>query len=179
MLRPDHAATLGAAPTVSTLALLLGVALALGGCASVAPPRPPAATPAQQRTALASTLAIERQWLDSWFRGTPVRIAQRADGVLAIDVPREFCFDHGSTRIKPALGAVLDKAAESLRRRAQLRVLLLAAPEDRAGATPLALQRAQQVQEHLRDRGVAAARLVPPTVAASAAVQLRIGAAGP
>jgi outer membrane protein OmpA-like peptidoglycan-associated protein len=157
------------------LAVLLAAALAVCGCSSVAPPKTPAPTTPEQRTALAATLAIERQWLDSWFRGTPVRIVQRDDGVLAVDVPSEFCFDRGSSRVKPALAAVLDKVAESLRRRPQARLALLAAPDDRAGATTLALQRATRVQEHLRDRGVPAARLGPPTTTSAAAVQLRIG----
>ncbi len=165
---------------------MLVAALALCGCSSVAPPKTaasttpesttPGSTTPEQRSALAANLAIERQWLDSWFRGTPVRIVQRDDGVLAVDVPREFCFDRGSSNVKPALAAVLDKVAESLRRRPQAMLILLAAPDDRAGATPLALQRAMRVQKHLRDRGVPATRLGPPTAATAAAVQLRLGA---
>ncbi|MDP1901381.1 MAG: hypothetical protein Q8K96_13150 [Rubrivivax sp.] len=159
--------------------MLLIAAIAVCGCSSVAPPGAPAPTTAQPRTAFAESLAIEHQWLNSWFRGTPVLIAQRDDGVLAVDVPREFCFEPGSSRVKPALAAVLDKVAESLRRRPLAQLALLAAPDDRAGATTLALQRAIQVQKHLRDRGVPATRLGQPTTTTAAAVQLRIGAARP
>lgn len=46
-----------------------------------APSRPNA------RTLAAEALAIEQQRLQDWFRGSPVRIAQRGDGSLAIDMP--------------------------------------------------------------------------------------------
>jgi hypothetical protein len=145
----------------------------------VAPPRSAAPPTAVQRTAGEQALAIEQRWLDSWFRGTPVLIVQRQDGVLAIDVPREFCFEPGRIRVKPPLAAVLDKVAESLRRRPPANLSLLAAPEDRSATTPLALQRAAQIRRHLRDRGVAAARIGEPAVATADAVQLRIGITPP
>ena len=131
--------------------LALVAALLLGGCASTPPPGPP--TP-EQRTGAVEALVVERQWLESWFKGTPVRIAQRPDGAIDIDVPREFCFDAGSSAVKPALAAVLDKLAESLRRVPLARVPLIAAPADAATAPSLALQRAQQVRDGLRSRGV-------------------------
>jgi outer membrane protein OmpA-like peptidoglycan-associated protein len=164
--------------------MLVAASCALGACAS-APPRAPAPTPAataaapaasraEQQTAAAAGLAIERQWLDSFFHGTPVTIAQRDDGALRIEVPLEFCFDRGSSAVKPPLAAVLDKLAESLRRRPATQLVLLAPPDARGGLPALALQRAAQLSRHLRDRGVAAARLGAPAVANVAAVQLRI-----
>lgn len=172
--------------------------LALAACASGPPSTPsgsavpgatappgssPATTPAapltpgEQRTALAAELTVEQQWLDSYFRGTPVQIRQRDDGALWVDVPREFCFDAGRSSVKPALAAVLDKVAESLRRRPGAVITLLTAPDDKPGGTPpLALQRATQVHKHLRDRGVPTARLTEPKAAAAGSngVQLRI-----
>lgn len=196
--------------------LLPALVLVLAGCASVAPPRPgtPAAPPAgtevtptskptpadappgapataapNARTAGAELLAIEQRWLQDWFRGTPVRIAQRSDGTLAVDVPREFCFEVGRSQVKPALGAVLDKVAESLRRRPGTRLTLLSAPGDpassgssastSAASATLALQRAAGVQRHLRDRGIALARLGEPMADGHASVQLRIGTMAP
>jgi outer membrane protein OmpA-like peptidoglycan-associated protein len=176
--------------------LLTGLALVLGGCASVSPPRStppgsgaavpvataPAASASQSRTAGAEALAVEQRWLQDWFRGTPVRIAQRSDGTLAVEVPREFCFDAGRSQIKPALGAVLDKVAESLRRRPGTRLTLLSAPGDAtASAAPatLALQRATGMQRHLRERGIAPGRLAEPAADGQAAVQLRIAAVTP
>lgn len=157
-------------------------ALLAAGCASTPPPAPapkpaPAPPPASapdRRAAAPAALATERQWLQSWFRDTPVTIAARGDTALAVEVPREFCFDPGRSTIKPALAAVLDKVAESLRRVPAARVTLVAAPADGAGGTPLALARAARVQEHLRSRGVAAARLAAPSAAAATAVQLSL-----
>lgn len=176
-----------------TASWLFVVASALAGCASAPPPRPvvpppapapsPAPAPARPaaapdgRATLPAALKTERQWLDSWFHGTPVLIAQQKDGALLVDVPREFCFDPGRSKVKPPLAAVLDKVALTLRRRPYAHLALMAAPGDDAGATALALQRAAQVNKHLRTRGVPAARLGPPSVTTAAAVQLRIGPA--
>jgi outer membrane protein OmpA-like peptidoglycan-associated protein len=126
---------------------------------------------------VAATLAIERQWLATWFRGTPVLIAQRNSGVVTIDVPREFCFEPGRSNVKPALAAVLDKVAESLRRVPLAHLSLLAAPDDAIGTAPLALQRAVHVHEYLHSRGVPAASLGNPSATAARAVQLRMEAA--
>ena len=124
-------------------------------------------------------MGVERQWLQSWFKDTPVRIAQRSDGAITVDVPLEFSFDAGRSTVKPALAAVLDKVAESMRRVPTMRLPLLAAPEGATGAAPLAVQRAMQMQKHLVNRGVAAARLGPPSASSEAAVQLRLEAASP
>lgn len=165
-------------------ALLVASVLALAACSGL-PPALPVATSsdtapdpitAGQRANLPGDLAIEQRWLNSWFKGTPVRIVQNSDGSLSVAVPREFCFDRGRSDLKPALSAVLDKVAESLRRRPQAQLLLLAAPPDESGGPSLALQRAAQVQDHLRRLGIHAARLAEPAVANVAAVQLQIGA---
>lgn len=160
--------------------------LAVSACTSVKPPGPaaPGAAPAppttaDQRAAAPAALGVERQWLQSWFKDTPVRIAQRSDGAVTVDVPAAFCFDVGRSTVKPALAAVLDKVAESMRRVPTMRLPLLAAPEGAPGSAPLAAQRALQMQKHLLNRGVAAARLGPPTASTEAAVQLRLEAASP
>ena len=165
-------------------ALLLFAVLALWGCAGVSPLAPVAQGPpldqraderAKERAAVQAALAVERQWLQSWFEGTPVVIAQRPDGTVTVQVPREFSFDPGRSRVKPALAAVLDKVAESLRRRPRTHLALLAAPGDTADTAPLAAQRALKVRSHLLSRGVPAARIGKPTATATAAVQLQIG----
>ena len=169
------------------------IALALAGCASVAPtppvsppsPTAPAspgsapATVAEQKTAAAGALAVERKWLASWFEKTPVAIGQRSDGTVTIEVPRDFCFDRGKSVVKPALAAVLDKVAESMRRVPSASLPLLAAPEDAGGATRLALQRSTEIRDYLRGRGVAATRLGSPSVTTAAVVQIRIEPAAP
>jgi outer membrane protein OmpA-like peptidoglycan-associated protein len=166
------------------------VLLGCAGSAPNAPPEPgtaPATAPAfpapppsaDARAAVPAALAAERQWLQSWFQGTPVWIAQGQDGALSIDVPREFSFDSGKSTVKPALAAVLSKVAESMRRVPLARITLLAAPQDGSVTAPLATQRAAQVQKHLISSGVPAARLARPTVTSAAAVQLRMEAAAP
>jgi len=120
-------------------------------------------------------MANERKWLQSWFEGTPVLIAQRPDGAITVDVPREFCFEPGRSSVKPALAAVLNKVAESLQRLPLARLPLLAAPPDEAtGTATLAVDRAVQVHKHLLSRGVPAARLGKPTASTAAVVQLRM-----
>lgn len=160
------------------LAVLLSAAAAasLAGCASVAtaPPRDAPKAPVDSPPAAATPLAIERQWLQQWFEGTPVRIAQGADGALTVEVPREFCFDAGRSAVKPALAAVLDKVAESLRRVSQARLVLVAAPQDGDAASPLAQQRAAAMRRHLMTRGVLASRIAAATASDTTSVQLRM-----
>lgn len=162
---------------------LLTAASLLPGCAGLASaPTAPGGT-ATAKTAPAtprpSTLAVERQWLQSWFDGTPVRIEQRSERRFSVEVPREFCFDAGSSEIKPPLAAVLDKLAQSLQRKPELRVELLAAPADAAGSPKLALRRGDKLRQHLMSRGVAGSRLAQPAATAAAAVQLGIGLTAP
>ncbi len=176
--------------------LLIALVAAVAGCSST-PPAPssstpgpaPASTPGpaqapapappptpDQRAAAPAHLAAEQKWLNSWFKGTPVKIRQLDDNAIAIDVPREFCFDQGASKVKPALGAVLDKMTQSLQRVPIAQVTLIAAPADAKGSDELALKRAAQVQLHLRNAGVRADRLGKPSVASGAAVQLRMEA---
>ena len=53
-------------------------------------------------------LSTERQWLQQWFKDTPVQIAQQGDAV-SVDLPREFAFDTARSQVKPPLAAVLDR----------------------------------------------------------------------
>ena len=174
----------GRAVLLCARSALLALMLAGAGCTTVAPPAPtappvaaPPPTTADQRAATPAALVIERKWLQSWFEGTPVVIEQNRDGAVRIEIPREFCFDAGRTTVKPALGVVLDKVAESLHRVSRARLASIAAPADATPATTLALERGAQVQKYLQSRGVIASHLGQPTVASAAAVQLRMEAA--
>lgn len=118
-----------------------------------APPRPP--PPA---SAPLSPLATEQRFLEDWFRGTPVVIALQGPQNLNVEVPLQFSFDAGRADIKPALAAVLERVAESLRRQPGARVSI-ATPTDPGGPGALAQQRAQRVREHLVTRRIAAPRL--------------------
>jgi len=145
----------------------------------VAVPPVQAAPPAPAPAPRASSLAVERQWLQSWFKGTPVRIVQHSDGDVSVDVPREFCFEAGQSKVLPPLAAVLDKVSQSLRRTPGARLELLAAPSDQATGTALAMQRAKQLRGHLLGKGVPGAQLGEPSVATVPAVQLRLALAAP
>lgn len=165
--------------TAARWAALTAAALLAGGCASVAPPAPAPPSRPPAPAAAPGPLTVERQWLQAWFKDTPVRIAQRQDGAVTVEVPTAHCFDPGRTELKPALAAVLDKVAESLRRVPQARLARLAAPDDDSVNAAMAQERAVKVQRHLRSRGVAAARLGSATVTADAAVQLRMELSAP
>jgi outer membrane protein OmpA-like peptidoglycan-associated protein len=136
-----------------------------------------------ERAAGAAVIKVERQWLESWFKDTPVRIVSPSPTTLEVEVPREFSFDPSRQAVKPPLAAVLDKLAESLRRNPQLRVDGLAAPGDTANPQrsdrALAIRRAGQVQTHLRQRGVASTRVSSATVSDSPVVSLRLTSVPP
>ena len=129
------------------------VALALSGCASVAPtptaspasPGSPATasgapasppTVAEQKTAAAGALAVERKWLGSWFDKTPVVIGQRSDGAVTIDVPRDFCFDRGRTSHRPRARGSARQGRREHASGAERALPLIAAPEDGSGEKP-------------------------------------------
>lgn len=164
---------------------MLALLLLLQACGTTPKPAeapaavPPVTTPAPAPAPRSSSLAVERQWLQSWFKGTPVRIVQQPDGDVSVDVPREFCFDAGQSKVLPPLAAVLDKVSQSLRRTPGARLELLAAPGDSAADTALALQRAKQVRSHLLGKGVSGAQLGAPSAGAAPAVQLRLALAAP
>ena len=158
-------------------AIAAGLAVLLAGCAAVAPGGSDPGTGLPQRGTGApavSPLVTEQRWLGEWFRGTPVVIALTDGGTLAVDVPLVNSFDAGSSSIKPALAAVLDRVATSLRRQPSM-VVAIAAPADASGNATLAASRAKKVREHLVSRGVAGTRLTGSgAVAAGGAVQMRI-----
>jgi outer membrane protein OmpA-like peptidoglycan-associated protein len=121
-----------------------------------------------------SPLVVEKRWLDEWFHGTPVVIALHGDSALHVEVPLAHSFAAGSSTIKPALAAVLDRVATSLRRQAGTRVSI-AAPADSGGAAAQASNRTQQVRDHLVARGVPGARITSlGIVRAGEPVQLQI-----
>jgi outer membrane protein OmpA-like peptidoglycan-associated protein len=152
--------------------LLLLAALSLSGCGTAPTASPgPVQSPA---IPAGRGLDSERAWLQSWFSGTPVVIAQVASGgPLTVEVPLEFCFEPGRSTIKPALAAVLDKVAQSLRR-SGAKLPLIAAAGDGPAAPALALERARKLRANLVGHGVPAAQLGSAETSATAAVQLRM-----
>jgi len=132
--------------------VIAGGALALGACASTNVPT--TAAPAPPAAGQAGPLVREAIWLRSWFEGTPVRVETPSNGLMRVAVPREFCFEPGRARVKPALATVLAKLAESLRRQPQAELSLVATPEEAKAAKALAGERAAQVRRTLSERGV-------------------------
>ena len=141
---------------------LLAATLALlAGCAT--PPTPPGAQGAPSpgappAAAGTPTIASEQQRLADEVRGTPVVVETTADGRLRVEVPLEFCFDRGSSAVKPPLAAVLRRIATGLRKQPAFSVRV-DAPTDAhgAGGEVFARDRAASVRDYLVARGV------PPT----------------
>lgn len=153
----------------------MALLVSLAGCGTLSP-RSDGKDPATgaQQVPTESPLVSEQRWLAEWFRGTPVVVALADSETLGVDVPLLHCFAPGSSNVKPALAAVLDRVATSLRRHPAMRVAI-AAPTDAGGSARLATSRAQKVREHLASRGVAATRLTGSGTSATAGpVQLRI-----
>lgn len=176
------------APTAAAWGSLACSLALLAGCAAPAPPaagNPPLAVgaagsapaPAPPRPAappVVSPLVAEQRWLGEWFHDTPVTIALADSGTLAVDVPLAHAFAAGNSAVKPALAAVLDRVATSLRRQPAMRISV-AAPTDSGGTSALATSRTQHVRDYLATRGVAATRVTGlGTARAGGAVQLRM-----
>lgn len=158
---PRHLTALAAA-AFAGITLLTGCATGPGGANE---PAGPPASAADRRAAAPSALMAEQQWLQQWFGGTPVAISNTRGDELRLDVPVKYAFDPGQATVKPPLAAVLDRVAESLRRR-ELLVLAVAPPAESDAA--LVRRRVEAVGRHLSRRGVDAGRITP--VAAEGAV---------
>lgn len=142
---------------------LCWLTLWMTGCATHAPPRHE------------SPLATEQRWLNEWFRGTPVLVALDGPQALRLEVPLANSFGAGSAELKPALSAVLDRVAASLRRQAAARVSISASNDDK-GTTLLAAARVRRISEHLTTQGIDRARMTSLSSSArdGAPVRLRI-----
>jgi outer membrane protein OmpA-like peptidoglycan-associated protein len=175
----------------------LAFAALLGACATTAPsPSAPAAAPSLPAVGATPTappptaapdgkpaakpgapaptpLATEQRFLEDWFRGTPVVIAAQGISTLQVEVPLVNSFDAGKADVKPALNAVLERVAESLRRQLGARVTV-AAPADAGGAPALAAQRAQRVRDALVAKRIAAPRIVLANAPARAGGPLQL-----
>lgn len=95
-------------------------------------------------------------------RGTGVEVSRTADNQLKLNIPNEVSFDTNSYAIKPAMRAVLDPFAGSLRDDPNTR-LNIVGHTDSTGSdainNPLSVERAQSVRDYLASRGVAPSRI--------------------
>ena len=174
-----------ARPTRATIELatllgsLFGIGIVLSGCATgPIVSASPSASVAKRAPDTArdrnDPVAIEQQWLLSFFSGTPVAIERSDDGALTITVPAEFCFDARSAVIKPPLEKVLEKLAQSLRRRPLFTVATVEAPAEAPNDSGLALRRARAVQQRLRTLGVDPRRFARVGTATAAELRLQL-----
>jgi hypothetical protein len=119
-------------------------------------------------------IASEKRWLDEWFAKTPVVIRQLNESTLQLTVPMANSFDLGQVPPKPALVAVLDRIAESMRRQVNTRLAVLVSP-DTGAPTSQAVSRAQKLSDHLISRRVQAQRIITSrTGVPGAPVQLQL-----
>ncbi len=136
--------------------------LALTACTSL--PRGPASAPGQAPVAAAPaaplpTLASEQRRLGDLFADTPVVVQRTSDGRLRLQVPLRFSFDAGRAAVKPALAALLDRLATSLKQQSAFAVRINASGDARgAGATQLARERAAATRDYLIAKGAPPAR---------------------
>jgi outer membrane protein OmpA-like peptidoglycan-associated protein len=146
--------------------IALVAAALLAACASTPKP-PPEPLP---------SLAAEQRYLTELFRGTPVQVVADDDGGLWVEVPQVHCFEPGQAAPKPALVAVLDKVANSLRRQPQTRVRVVVPAE---GGGALSNDRAAKVRDHLYTRGVLTQRITVGAPTTRAEVRLLMQLAPP
>jgi outer membrane protein OmpA-like peptidoglycan-associated protein len=78
--------------------------------------------------------------------------------MLQLSVPMANSFEPGQSQPRPALVAVLDRLAESLRRQANTRLTVITAG-DTASPAALAAARGQKVVDHLVSRRIAPQRM--------------------
>jgi len=124
------------------------------------------------------TLAAEQQRLAALFEGTPVVFAMQNDGSLRVDVPLRFCFDPGSSTVKPPLRAVLDRIATS-QRRGSSRLLVVAPGDKRGKGLTLGTDRAGSARDYLVGHGIAATRFTLSSVTEPDLVRVVVSESGP
>jgi len=148
---------------------LLALLAACGTTRPLAPASPPQPSAPGGEPPTRATLASEAARLSELFQGTPVVFAMQADTSLRVTVPRKNSFEPGSSKVKPALAAVLDRLARS---QAQGTVRFrVAAPNDGdARTTALARDRALSMRDYLLGQGIGVSRLQAASVAAASDV---------
>lgn len=148
-----------------TLALLAGCAggpISLPGMGDVtAVPEGPIGIESEQRR------------LARYFDGTPVVFEMEGEGRMRVEVPLRYSFEPGRWAVKPPLGAVLDKLAQS--QRLQSTRFTITAPADKPSGRRLAEDRAASTRDYLIAQGIAAIRFTSVTGDAGAdAVVIRV-----
>jgi outer membrane protein OmpA-like peptidoglycan-associated protein len=153
--------------------LSLGTLAGCGTTQSVpsAPEAASASSSAPSSTPSKPTLLEEQRRLAGLFRGTPVVFSMQTDGGLRVEIPTQFCFDEGQTKVKPPLAAVLDRLARSQAN--ETTHVAVAAPVDpTAKNQALGVDRAVSVRKYLVAHGIAETRFVAVTVTSNGSLRI-------
>jgi outer membrane protein OmpA-like peptidoglycan-associated protein len=103
----------------------------------------------------------KRAAMEKATQGTGIEVARTENNELKVNVPSDFSFDVGSAAIKPQMRPVLDQFAQGLDPR--MRVTVVGHTDDTGGPAVndrLSLDRAVNVRDYLRDRGIDAGRIM-------------------
>ena len=101
-------------------------------------------------------LASEQRRLARYFDGTPVVFEMVGEGRMRVTVPLVHSFESGRTAVKPALGAVLEKLAQS--QRLQDTRFEVIGPADKPSGRLLADDRAASMRDYLVAQGITRVR---------------------
>jgi outer membrane protein OmpA-like peptidoglycan-associated protein len=141
-----------------TAALLSACASKPGSYPAAPMPAPAPSTTAPAPAPVRVTLASEQKRLAALFRDTPAVFVMQPDGSLRSAVPLRYCFERGSSVVKPALAAVVDRLAKSQLQEAS-RFRVAAPPDPGTKETPLLRDRVGAVRDRLVAQGIAASRI--------------------
>ena len=103
----------------------------------------------------------KRAQMERATQGTGIDVARTQDNQLKVNVPSDFSFDVGSAEIKPQMRPVLDQFAQGLDPR--MRVTVVGHTDNTGGEAindRLSLERAANVREYLRMRGIDQGRVL-------------------
>lgn len=103
----------------------------------------------------------KRAQMERATQGTGIDVARTQDNQLKVNVPSDFSFDVGSAAIKPQMRPVLDQFAQGLDPR--MRVTVVGHTDNTGGPAindRLSLERAANVREYLRERGIDSSRII-------------------
>jgi outer membrane protein OmpA-like peptidoglycan-associated protein len=155
---------------------LLGLFAGCGTTPSSTAPSTPSASSPPGSPPPKQTLLEEQRRLADLFRGTPVVFSMQPDGTMRIEIPLQFCFDAGQSKVKPPLAAVLDRVSRSQQNEAT-HISVTAPIDTGAKNQSLGIARAVSIRTYMVAKGVAEARFL--AVAVSTNGTLRIVVSNP
>ena len=102
----------------------------------------------------------KRKAMEQATQGTGIDVSRTEDNQLKVNVPSDFSFDVGQSRVKPAMQPVLAKFAQGLDATQRVRIV---GHTDNTGSdavnNPLSVDRAAAVRDYLVTQGLASSRV--------------------